>query len=66
MVFDNDLLDISNSNLGVLKRMGVKKNKVAIRDVSVGDINSKNANNDLNHLGTLIAGFSSFLLFIID
>ena len=36
MVFDNDLLDISNSNLGVLKRIGVKKNKVAIRDVSIG------------------------------
>ena len=27
IVFDNDLLDISNSNLGVLKRMGVKENK---------------------------------------
>ena len=65
MVFDNELLDISNSNLGVLKRIGVKKNKVAIRDVSIGEINSKKANNFLNQLGAVMAGLSSFLFIII-
>ena len=41
MVLDTDLFNISNSILGMLKRIGVKKNKVAIREVSIGEINSK-------------------------
>tara|TARA_S200000501_G_C20824090_1_gene744179 strand:- start:1625 stop:1822 length:198 start_codon:yes stop_codon:yes gene_type:complete len=62
MVLDTDLFDISNSILGMLKRIGVKKNKVAIREVSIGETNSKKENNLLNQLGAVIAGLSSFLL----
>jgi hypothetical protein len=46
----------------MLKRIGVKKNKVAIREVSIGETNSKKENNLLNQLGAVIAGLSSFLL----
>ena len=65
MVFDTDLFDISNSILGMLKRIGVKKNKVAIREVSIGETNSKKENNLLNQFGAVIAGLSSFLFIIL-